>query len=256
MEWNPGIYLKFRDQRTRPARDLLDRVQLDSPARVLDVGCGPGNSTRLLAERWPGAETIGIDSSEAMIRQAGEEQPEGKWLVLDAAGELSALGRFDVVFSNAALQWMPDHEGLLARLFALVNDGGVLAVQVPNNDGSPLHTAVRRTVESAAWRERIPTRSRQVFDSAETYYRLLSPLTGVVDLWETIYYHVMNSHADLLEWIRGTHLRQYLSQLPDAAAREDFEGGIMRIAAGQYPVQANGKILYPFRRLFFIAEKR
>lgn len=256
MAWNPDVYLRFREERTQPARDLLARIAAAKPARVLDVGCGPGNSTILLAERWPDAEVVGIDSSPEMIAKAKKDHPGLAFRQISAGDDgVLALGAFDVVFSNAALQWIPDHASLLRRLFALVKDGGVLAVQVPNNGDSPMHKAVRAAAASAEWRDRIAEGQAQTYDSAETYYCYLSSLDATVNIWECIYYHVMGSLEDLIDWQRGTHLRQFLDQLPDDKTREELVDTVRTLATGLYPAQPNGRILFPFQRLFFTVHK-
>lgn len=255
MVWNPEKYLQFGDERTQPARDLLARIAAMEPKRVLDVGCGPGNSTALLAERWPAAEIVAIDGSPEMIAMAKKSRQDISWLEMDAGGDVSGLGAFGVVFSNAAIQWIPDHAALLPRLFSLVAPGGVLAVQAPNNEDSPIHKAVREIVACAAWRDRIPLAQAQIYDSPWTYYDIVAPLTPRLALWECVYYHIMNTMEDVLDWQRGTNLRQYLDQLPDEAAKEELLGEVRTRTEFLYPRQADGRILYPFKRLFFTAVK-
>lgn len=255
MFWDPETYLRFSDERTRPARDLLSRIAGLEAKRVLDVGCGPGNSTALLAERWPGASVTGIDSSPEMLARARETRRDVAWLEMDAAGDLSGLGVFDVVFSNAVIQWLPDHAALLPRLFSLVAPGGVLAVQAPNNGDSPVHMAVLGIVSGPAWRDRLSTARKQIHDPPPALYDIMSPLTPRLDLWECVYHHVMDAPEDILDWQRGTNLRQYLSQLPDDAAREELLDEIGAGIEHLYPRQADGKILYPFKRVFFTAFK-
>ncbi len=259
-DWNPALYLQFKAERTQPARDLLARIEAENPARVLDVGCGPGNSTDLLASRWTKAEVIGIDSSAKMIEQARKDHPKQQWPQLrwvekDACGELSELGMFDVVFSNAALQWMADHDRLVPRLFALLEKNGTLAVQVPWIDNSPLHAAVYATAESAKWKSMIRPVAFPIYTSPETYYRQLSLLTDAISLWQTSYYHVMPSHGAIIEWSRSTFMRPYLDQLNSPEVERDFENDVLKSIKTAYPSQANGRILFPFRRVFFIARK-
>lgn len=249
--WNPDVYLRFKAERTRPAADLLKRIDMARPRRILDVGCGPGNSTALLAERWSEAEIVGMDNSAEMIEKAKREYPSSTWILGDAAGDLSRLGRFDIVFSNAALQWMPDHDSLVPRLYSLVADKGVLAVQVPNNDDSPGHTAVRQTAASPAWQDRLSFTESQTYASAEAYYRRLSRLDGEALLWETIYYHIMADHDGIVDWFRGTFMRPYLSLLPTGDDRARFEEDVKQRLLAGYPIQPDGRVLFPFKRLFF-----
>jgi len=207
-DWDPGQYLKFESGRNKPIRDLIGHVDLPSPSRIIDIGCGPGNSTAFLAKRWPGAEIIGLDSSAAMLEAARKRLPGLQWMEKDAAGDLSGLGTFDLVFSNAALQWMPKHEKLIPGLFTLLNPGGVLAVQMPQNQDSPLHRALLQ--------KNGDIRAQQ-YNNAGFYYDILSRLTGNLELWITEYQHVLDCHGDVIEWFKGTGFRPYLEKL-DARA--------------------------------------
>ncbi|MFA6697585.1 MAG: methyltransferase domain-containing protein, partial [Eubacteriales bacterium] len=144
--WKPNLYLSFERERTQPSIDLMTRINLDKPYRIIDIGCGPGNSTNILKLRWPEAELIGLDDSEAMIQQAKEKYKDIKWVLADATGDLSSLGTFDIVFSNAAIQWMPNHPALIKNMFKLLNKGGVLAVQVPYTEEMPIHTDLQKLI--------------------------------------------------------------------------------------------------------------
>jgi trans-aconitate 2-methyltransferase len=251
--WDPGQYVKFLDERTRPSRDLCARIDLAAPARVLDLGCGPGNSTRVLAERWPGADLAGLDSSPEMIAQARSGHPDGAWILADAA-TYEPAGQWDVVFSNAALQWLPDHPRLLPRLLGWVAPGGCLAVQMPARDSSPFRDALRATAQRPRWRDRLGDCSGSLtFLGAGAYYDLLAPLVARLDLWETLYYHVLDSHQGLVDWYAGTGMRPYLDRLPDPADRAAFQAEVLEGCREAYPVAGNGRVLMPFRRLFFVA---
>lgn len=252
--WNPELYLKFRKERSLPAKDLLSLIALKNPTKILDVGCGPGNVTNLLSERWPKASVTGIDTSAEMIAKARQDFPKITWLIRDAAGDLSDLTRFDLVFSNAALQWLPNHDLLLPNIFNLMGKGGVLAVQVPNNSDAPVPAALREVSRKERWRRYFTPPIQHYYDSAETYYRQITALTGKLKLWETIYYHVMDSFEDIREWYRGTHMRFYLGRLPENL-QNDFENELDGLIEQHYRPQPDGKILFPFRRLFFIAVK-
>lgn len=150
-EWNPDLYLKFEKERTQPVKDLISRIEKDNPERIIDIGCGPGNSTMELKKRWPGAFIVGIDSSENMIKKAKLDYPQLEWIVFDANEDLSPLGKFDIVFSNAAIQWMPGHKELVRKFFGMLNDDGVLAVQVPNTEYMPIRAAIRETADEDVW---------------------------------------------------------------------------------------------------------
>lgn len=256
IQWDPAQYLKFRSQRTQPSIDLARRIDLEDPRSVLDVGCGPGNSTQVLRERWPTARVLGMDNSPDMIEEARRTFPEGEWIKGDAA-LLPADTSYDVVFSNAVLQWVPDHRTLVPRLFSAVSNGGVLAVQLPANSDSPLYHALIGTSSGARWRD--ATRSARdsvIYHSPDFYYEILSKLSTSIDLWVTIYYHEMPDHQSLVEWYKGTGMKPYLEALPDDTARATFEAEILGLCRERYPVQSNGRVLYPFRRLFFIARRQ
>jgi trans-aconitate 2-methyltransferase len=254
--WNPDQYLKFAAERTQPARDLLARIALDKPGRIIDLGCGPGNSTALLAERWPGAEVSGLDSSAAMINQAHHAFPDRRWAVGDIAEWANADGEpFDVVFSNAAMQWVGDHEALYPALFRRVAPGGALAVQVPANLDAPAHTEMRELASTPAWAAMLPhggVREWYVHDEG-FYYDLLAPQAVRIDLWVTEYLHVMDGSDGIVEWYKGTGLRPFLDALPNDAERGNFLADYADRVCEAYPAQPDGKVLFPFRRFFLVA---
>jgi trans-aconitate 2-methyltransferase len=254
--WDPGQYLKFRDERTRPSMDLAARIDLAEPATILDVGCGPGNSTEVLHGRWPGSRITGLDSSPEMIVAARASHDWGEWVCADAARleDGSDRQRHDLVFSNATLQWISDHERLVPRLFGLVNPRGALAVQVPANAGSPLHRSLVRAAGDPRWsRFTAGCASRLVYHGPSFYYGLLCGLAGRLDVWETTYHHALADHRALVEWYKGTGMRPCLERLPDDASRRAFEDAVLEGCRADYPVQPDGRIIYPFQRLFFIA---
>jgi trans-aconitate 2-methyltransferase len=246
--WSAAQYLKFGDERTRPSRDLSARIEVANPARVIDLGCGPGNSTEVLAGRWPGAEITGLDSSAKMIAAARASNPRHRWLAADIAGWAAAAGdRFDVVFSNAALHWLPDHGSLLPNLMRRVAPGGALAFQMPAHD-SPAHRLMRamadaRNLRVADWHSHEPP----------FYYDVLSPYGARVDAWATEYLHVMPDAGAIVEWYRGTGLRPFLDALPTESARTEFAAGFLEKLRAEYPVRPDGRVLFPFRRVFVIA---
>ena len=252
-DWDSAQYLKFGSQRTQPARDLASRLPAENPREVLDVGCGPGNSTEVLAKRYPGARILGIDSSPEMVAAASHSHPDLEFRLCDAGRELAQLDRqFDVVFSNACIQWIPDHPMLLKNLLGLLKKDGVLAVQVPMNHQEPVHRVIGEIIARERWNKRIG--KARIFHqlTPEGYFDLLAKLSPVFDIWQTTYFHRMRSHEDILEWYRGTGLRPYLAQLSDEE-RPDFEREILTELRRTYPKQENGEIIFRFPRLFFIA---
>ena len=195
MAWDPGQYLKFADERSRPAADLAARVPLAAPRTIVDLGCGAGNVTRMLALRWPAAAITGVDLSAAMLAQArASTGPELciEWQEADIAQWSPARGAPDLLFSNAALHWQDDHETLFPRLISGLGPGAVLAVQMPDNFAAPSHRALADTVASVPWRARLAASLRPApVAPGEDYFRWLAPHAASVDLWTTEYLHVL-----------------------------------------------------------------
>jgi trans-aconitate 2-methyltransferase len=251
--WDAGLYLRFADERTQPAIDLLARVALAAPARVIDLGCGPGNSTALLRRRWPAAAVTGLDSSPQMLAAAREAQPGGEWVLGDIA-TWTADPPYDLVFANATLQWLPDHATLYPRLFAQVASGGALATQIPVFHAMPVQRALLGVAADPAWRDRLAPATRAlVAEPPGCYYDALRPLASQVDLWETEYHHILAGTDAIVEWISATRLRPYLETLADAAERREFLARLRATVAAIYTPQRDGMVLFPFRRLFVVA---
>jgi len=254
-DWNPALYSRFEQERTRPAADLLARVPLDAAARVMDLGCGPGNSTELLAKRYPQAQLSGLDSSPQMLQAARQRLPQARFESGDIAA-WSATLRFDLLFANASLQWVPDHERLLPRLLAALRAGGVLAVQVPDNRNEPTHELMRELAAQppfAGLIDRDATRRVRI-EAPERYYDLLAPLAEV-DLWRTVYYHPMADAAAIVAWVSATGLRPFLERLADDR-RGEFLAEYQRRVEAAYPARADGARLLRFPRLFLLARRR
>jgi trans-aconitate 2-methyltransferase len=252
-QWNPGDYLRFGDERTRPSVDLVSRIALDSPADVIDLGCGPGNSTSVLAQRWPDARVVGLDSSQEMIDAARCDHPEGEW-VLSPIESWTPDSSFDLVFSNAALQWLPDHGPLVERLFAHVASAGALAFQIPSVDYAHIGELIKEVARQGAWAPRMQAPlDAIVIETPDFYYDHLAPLARSVDMWETVYYHVMDSAEAIVEWIASTGLRPYLGVLDSDDERELFLARLLKRVGESYAVRADGRVLFPFRRTFVIA---
>ena len=253
--WDAAIYLKFSTERTQPSIDLIQRIAIADPHRIVDLGCGPGNSTEALRRRWPNASIAGLDSSPEMIAAARQAYPSAAWEVADAA-TWNASEPCDVVFANALLQWIPDHARLCRHLIEQVAPGGALAVQVPAaaHYESPVHREIRDVSREPAWRDRLePARTMFTHAPAAFYYDTLQPLASRIDLWETTYYHVVAGPEALLEWYRGTGLRPFLEALANDEERRDFERQVLDRYIAAYPRQPGGRVLFPFQRLFFVA---
>lgn len=253
------MYLRYADERTQPARDLAARVALTTEQpRIVDLGCGPGNSTAILRERWPAAcELTGFDNSSEMLATARAEQPAGDWQLGDIATWRDPRGEgYDLVFSNAALHWLPDHATLFPHLFQQARaGGGALAVQMPARAYPALHKIILETAGSEErWRERTQAARVAIRVAApQMYYDLLAPLAARVEIWQTQYFHALASAGAIIDWVRSTGLRPYLDALESDADRARFEEKLRTGTAAAYPPQADGKVLFPFRRLFLIA---
>jgi len=252
--WDPHQYLKFSDHRLRPALDLMAQIPLEAPRTIYDLGCGPGNITRMLAERWPAAAVTGVDSSVDMLEKARREAPNVHFQHADIAS-WSPPTPADLLFSNATLHWLDDHALLLPRLAAHLTAGGVFAVQMPRNHTSPSHVLMDAAATDGPWRTRL-SQVRQVYRSVETpdaYYRILAPLAARVDIWETEYLHVLEGDNPVVEWTKGTALRPYLDALEEPD-RSRFLAAYAARIADAYPKQPDGRTLLPFRRIFFIVQ--
>jgi trans-aconitate 2-methyltransferase len=252
MAWNPDQYLRYADARLRPAADLLARVPLQQPAEVFDLGCGAGNATRLLAGRWPAAQVTGVDDSEPMLAQARQAWPQAQWVRADI-GRWVASAPADLIYSNAVLHWLPGHAQLLPRLMGMLKPGGVLALQMPRNFAAPSHTAIAETVSSGPWNVRLQHLLGPVpVTEPAAYFDMLQPLAAELDIWETEYLHVLDGRDPVKEWTKGTWLKRFLDALDaDEAAR--FEAGYADRVRSAYPPRADGRTLFPFRRLFIVA---
>jgi trans-aconitate 2-methyltransferase len=251
VSWNPDQYLKFSQPRLRPALDLLARLILHDPHRIYDLGCGTGNVTAALLQRWPSAVISGVDSSASMLAQAASALPQVLWQQ-QSLGQWEADVPADLIYSNAALHWLPDHQHLFPRLLASLKPGGVLAVQMPRNFAAPSHTMIADTARAGPWRGKLESllTAAPVAEPA-FYYSLLAPLARTVDIWETEYLQVLSGEDPVKEWTRGTALIPFLERL-SAAERTQFESDYARRLRGAYPRRADGTTLFPFRRLFIV----
>jgi trans-aconitate 2-methyltransferase len=252
MPWDPKLYSAFAAPRMRPAVDLLNRVEIDAPDRIADLGCGTGSVTRLLGRRWPDARIWGVDSSPEMLRAAESEPSAITWISGDA-GTWTPDHRLDFLFSNAALHWLDDHAALFPRLMGHLNAGGVLAVQVPHNHYAASHAVMTETVEAGPWAPHLRKLLRRFpVGDPDFYYDVLSPVSARVDIWETEYLHVLDGEDPVVKWTMGTALRPYLDAL-DEPRRTEFLAEYTRRIALAYPRRPDGRTLFPFRRLFMVA---
>lgn len=253
-DWSAQQYLKFEDQRSRPARDLAAQVPLAAARRVFDLGCGPGNSTEILRERWPDAALTGVDSSPDMLGKARVRLPGVDFVEADLA-TWTPPRDVDLFYSNATFQWVPDHLTVFERLLEALPAGGVLAVQMPDNGGEPSHALLRELAAEAPWRERLASATvlRDDLPPVSVYYDRLRPRCRGFDIWHTLYEHPIDGAAGIVEWFKGSRLRPYLDALQDRSA--DFLAAYQARIATAYPQQYDGKCLLRFPRLFLVAVK-
>jgi trans-aconitate 2-methyltransferase len=265
MSWSARQYRTFEDERTRPVRDLLAAVPAMEARSVIDLGCGPGNSTEVLAARFPGAAVQGIDSSADMIRAARERLPQvqfaersvEEWAAAgsDAVAGSDAAGTFDVILANAVFQWLPDHDALFPALTARLAAGGALAVQMPDTLDVPAHRLMREIAAVGPWARALAAASaaRTAIGTADWYYTLLRASCAKVDVWRTTYHHPLAGGAGAIEeWFKGSGLRPFLEPL-DAASRAGYLERYTAALAREYPAMADGSVLLPFPRLFMVA---
>lgn len=256
--WDPRRYLAFAGERGRPFVDLVARIDATDPRVVVDLGCGPGNLTSLLADRWPAAAVTGVDSSTDMV-QAASDSPAAERVVFhrqDLHDWLRAAepASVDVLVSNATLQWLPEHLDLLPALVGAVAPGGWLAFQVPGNHVAPSHTLLRELAAEAPYDEHMAGAARVGAHDAATYLRALQALGCEVDAWETTYLHVLHGKDPVFTWVSGTGARPVLQALPDGL-RPRFEAEYKARLRAAYPDDGHGVVL-PFRRIFAVARKR
>jgi trans-aconitate 2-methyltransferase len=252
-DWSAAQYLKFEDERTRPPRDLIAQIPLERPGRVVDLGCGPGNSTELLVARYPDAEVIGVDSSPDMLRQARARLPECTFVEADLA-TWRPPGPTNLLFANAVFQWVPDHTAVLRRLLATLRMGGVLAVQMPDNTDEPALVLMREVAGSGPWsgHASLHQAARNELPRPEAYYDLLRPLSSRLDIWHTVYNHVMSGPEAIVEWFMGSALRPFLATL-DGQMAAAFVAAYTDKIRQHYLPRFDGKVMLRFPRLFIVA---
>jgi trans-aconitate 2-methyltransferase len=258
MAWDPALYLKFGDERLRPGFELLARIGALPPGPLYELGCGTGVHARAIIERWPDRRLSAIDRSREMLAKAAAEPGPIQWIEADIA-RWSAPAPGALVFSNATLQWLGEHERLFPHLLRQLVPGGVLALQMPRNFDQDSHRLMRETATQGPWAERLApvlgsatVLRREPVMPPEAYYDLLAPLAADLDLWETDYLHVLSGEDAVLDWVRGTALRPVLEALA-ADERASFVAAYGARLRQAYPRRGDGKTLFPFRRLFLLA---
>ena len=271
MSWDPSQYLKFGNQRLRPALDLLARLPLDQPQRVVDLGCGAGNVTRFIAQRWPQAQVTGVDSSAEMLAKARSALPAAQWIEA-GIGAWQPEAPVDLIYSNAALHWLPGHAQLFPALMAKLKPGGVLAVQMPRNWGAPSHTSIDAALDALGL---TPTQRASInaaklntpVSEPAHYYDWLQPHAAQIDMWETLYTHVLTGENAVAEWVKGTALIPVMNGLKalvgagaggmtaDNGLYQRFWADYCARTNAAYPRRSDGMTLLQFRRLFIVSTK-
>lgn len=251
-DWNSGQYIKFERERTQPSLDLIARLDI-SPKSILDIGCGPGNSTVSLRRNFPAAELLGVDASDNMLEKAKSTYPNLNFQSCRIPDELDRLGKYDLIFSNACLHWIPSHRDLFPKISEKLNDGGMLAVQMPSVQKAVFYKTLNATVSHEKWKK---LSEIKIFHnlSGEEYYDILTSAGCEVTLWETTYYHRVSSHEDVISWYKGSGLRPYLEALA-AGERESFLRELTDAVRDAFAPCSDGSILLKMPRLFLIATK-
>lgn len=253
-DWSAAQYLKFASQRTRPSHDLLSQVPIAAPKRIIDIGCGPGNSTKVLIERYPSAHVSGMDSSPDMIQTARKEVPESDFVLADLTTYTPEPA--DILFSNAVFQWIDADARIpiMKKLIESLPSGGAFAMQVPDNRMEESHKAMRYVAERGPWAETL-AKQKPVLDQFQTpleLYNALKPLCSSVDIWHTYYQHVLGSHQDVVEWVKGTGLRPFIDPL-SAEHREGYLAAYLEQIKQRYPSSEDGTVMLRYPRLFMVA---
>ena len=254
MQWDPALYLRYGDERLRPALDLLARIDADAPARVVDLGCGPGNVTAILKQRWPDAAVLGIDGSAAMLNMARAAAPNCRFAQADF-GIWTPDEAPEMIYSNAALHWLGGHDALFPRLLAQLAPGGVLAVQMPAMHAAPIRALQHSVAATGPWASLLVTvaAAPPILEPGQ-YWDLLRPIAAALDMWETIYLHALTGKNAAVQWASGTSLRPFLDPLPPDL-RAQYLAAYTAAVAPHYPRRADGTTLLAFRRLFITARR-
>ena len=253
--WNSTQYMKFQKERTQPAMDLAARIDFDVPKQILDIGCGPGNSSAVVKSRFPKSEVLGVDYSDDMLERAGKDYPDISFRQLDISKDDWELEqKYDIVFSSACFQWVPNHKIILTKCMDILKPGGKLAVHIPINFKEPIHKIIYEVASRNRWSKMFPNPREFYALEIEEYYDILAEISADFDIWTTTYYHRMRSHNEIIEWYKGTGLTPYLSILNDKEKNEFIEEILYEVKRN-YQCRKNGEVILRFPRLFFIATK-
>lgn len=250
--WNADIYERYGKERLQPSIDLVNRIGSKQFKRILDVGCGTGMSTAALAENWSSSEIIGVDLSEEMLQKARESLTNVTFIQRDCSKPLSDMGIFDLIFSNAFLQWLSNQEEFISNSFDMLSAGGIFAAQIPLFDEMPASRCILNAEKYLS--DHFTGVAKPGSRSPSEYYEIISKHTEKVAIWVTDYYHEMDSQENILDFLKGTALHPYMDIL-DENDRNVFLSEVLNSLKRSYPCQQNGKVLFPFKRLFLVGEK-
>jgi trans-aconitate 2-methyltransferase len=256
MQWDPAQYLTFGDHRLRPFIELMNRVGAAGPANIVDLGCGPGNATVLLTERWPEASVVGVDNSVEMIADAKPREIPGRLrFALGDAYSVASASPIDVLISNATLQWVPGHLQEFPRYVEMLSSDGWFAFQVPGMRLSPSHSFIYDLAASPRWVDQLgPLIRLHEIESTDRYIETLAGLGCEVDAWETTYFQLLEGDDAVLEWVKGSSLRPFTTALNETDTAE-FVSTVREGLAKAYPKGRDGITVYPFRRVFVVAHR-
>jgi len=254
-DWNVKLYGQFEKERAQPSIDLINRIEEDSLQKIIDIGCGSGMSTIPLRKRFKKAEIVGVDFSTSMLNKAKEMMSDVTWLQRDCSKPLTDLGKFDLVFSNAALQWLGNQRNVIKNLSDILLPEGLLTVQVPYFSAMTIENCIKDVVKTYE-ADIFNGIEEELFKSypPELYYNELAKHFLKIDLWQTNYFHIMNTHEEILEFCKSTGLRPYVERLKASERKEFYQRMLIEIKK-QYATQENGRVLFKFKRIFFIAKK-
>lgn len=253
-DWNANLYNRFGRERMLPVYDLINRLNNESEIkRIIDIGCGSGLSTIPLRNKWASSEIVGVDYSESMLQKTKELNMDIQWIRRDCNNPLDDLGKFDLVFSNAALQWLFDQQAVIENLSRIVSNNGILAMQIPNFSEMQISECIHNAAITYD-KDRFEGIEKDLYSSysPQYYYDALSRHFREINLWQTNYYHIMNDHQDILNFIKSTGLRPYLERLCDSE-QEKYLADVLETIKLHYGKQKDGKVLFEFKRIFFVA---
>lgn len=253
-DWNSNQYMKFERERTQPSKDLISRIEDMNFSRILDLGCGPGNSTYVLKSKFKESEIISVDASDNMLEKARKEHNDLEFKKCFLPNGLDNInGKFDLIFSNACIHWIPEQRELLTKCRDKLSDGGILAVQIPFIQNAPFYKILYKSVDEK-WHKLSSIKNFHNL-MPEEYYDLLNELGFDFDIWQTTYYHTVSSHEGIIDWYKGSGLRPYLEALESDEERQEFISDLLSVIREKYPTQSNGNVILKMPRVFFVARK-